>query len=81
MFNCDETELYYRAIPDKTSSVKGFQTKGSKVSKEPVTVLFACSATGEKLKPLVIGKASKPRCFKNVKMNDLKVDFVANKKA
>ncbi|XP_041364109.1 tigger transposable element-derived protein 6-like [Gigantopelta aegis] len=74
VFNSDETGLYFRALPTKTLSVKG------ESSKERVTVMFACSATGEKLKALVIGKSQKPRCFKNVNV-DIHVTYVANKKA
>jgi hypothetical protein len=43
--------------------------------------MFVCSATGEKLKPLVIGKALKPRCFKNIKVHKLPVTWRHNKKA
>lgn len=81
VFNCDETGLYYRALPDKTLSVKGSLTKGSKVSKERITVMFTCSALGEKLKPLVFGKFENPRCFKNVNKKNLGVKYVANNKA
>lgn len=81
VFNCDETGLYFRALPDKTLSVKGTSSKGTKVSKDRITVMFACSASGEKLKPLIIAKAENPRCFKNVKKSELGVDYVANKKA
>ena len=35
--------------------------------------MLACSATGEKLSPLVIGKVQKPRCFKNIKLEQLPV--------
>ena len=43
--------------------------------------MFACSASDEKLKPLVIGKALKPRCFKNIKVHKLPVTWCHNKKA
>jgi len=42
--------------------------------------VFACSATGEKLKPLVVGKAVKPRCFNNVNVSRLPVTWENNKK-
>jgi hypothetical protein len=35
---------------------------------------------GEMETPLVIGKAAKPRCFKNLKMNNLPVSWRNNKK-
>ncbi|XP_060597343.1 tigger transposable element-derived protein 6-like [Ruditapes philippinarum] len=81
VFNCDETGLYFRALPDKMLSVKGTASKGTKVSKDRITVMFACSASGEKLRPLVITKVENPRCFKNVKKTELGVKYVANKKA
>ena len=68
-----ETGLYYRTLPDKTLSAKGASSKGVKNSKERLTVMFVCSAAGEKLKPLVISKALKPRCFKNIKVHKLPV--------
>lgn len=56
IFNCDETGLFYKALPNKTFHKKGTRCTGGKLSKERVTVLLACNATGtEKLKPLVFG--------------------------
>jgi len=63
MFNCDETGLFYRAMPDKSLAQKRDAVKGGKLVKERLTVLFCCSASGEKLEPLVIGKARKPHVF------------------
>ena len=37
--------------------------------------------TGEKMTPLVIGKANKPRCFKKIKPETIPVLYRANKKA
>ena len=81
VFNCDETGLYFRALPDKTLATKSDARKGGKMSKERLTVMLACSASGEKLKPLVIGKARQPRCFKKVKVDRLPVTWVSNAKA
>ena len=81
IFSCDETGLYFRALPDRTLSVKGESSKGIKSSKERVTLMFACSSTGEKLQPLVIGKSKKLRCFKNIDLKKLPVQYTANKKA
>ncbi|XP_063614693.1 tigger transposable element-derived protein 6-like [Penaeus indicus] len=55
--------------------------KGGKVSKDRLTVMFTCSATGDKLKPLVIGKAAKPRCFRNIDVRSLPVTWTSNRKA
>ena len=42
--------------------------------------MFCCSASGEKLKPMLIGKAKKPRCFKNINVTNLPVIWRSNKK-
>lgn len=78
IFNADETALYYKAPPSKSLVQKYKKAKGHKYSKERLTVLLAASATGEKLKPLVIGKSQKPRCFKNVRLESLPVTWRAN---
>ena len=51
------------------------------MSKQRLTVMLCCSATGEKLKPLVIGNANKPRCFRNIDVSSLPVSWKANKKS
>ena len=58
-------------MPDKTLPEKGDVVKRGKMAKERLTVLFCCSASGEKLKPLVIGKARKPRAFSGVNVSRL----------
>nr|XP_002735421.1 PREDICTED: tigger transposable element-derived protein 6-like [Saccoglossus kowalevskii] len=81
IFNTDETGVYFRALPDRTLGTKSDDCKGGKVSKERLTALFTCSMTGEKIKPFVIGKAAKPRCFKNIDPKTLPVYWNSNKKA
>ena len=73
VFNADETALFYRQLPKKSLVAAGDDTSGVKVMKERLTILLACSQTGEKLKPVVIGKSSKPRCFKNIDIRKLAV--------
>jgi len=97
IFNCDETALFFKAMPNKSLTVKKEECKGGKKSKERVTVLFCVSSVGEKLKPLVIGKyyynniskynvsfigkSKKPRCFKNLNVNNLPIDWHGNRTA
>ena len=81
VFNADETGLYYRALPNRSMVVRSDPRKGIKTAKERVTVLLACSAAGEKLTPLLIGKSAKPRCFKGLELVMLPVTYRANKKA
>lgn len=68
-------------MPDKTLAIKGDECKNGTSSKLRLSVLFGASITGEKLRPLVIGKYAKPRCFKNTNMANLAVTYTANKKA
>ena len=83
VFNADETGFYYRQLPTRSLIEKGGSCKGGRKSKERITVLFCCSARGEKLKPLVIGNAACPRAFKNnnVKTDSLPVFWRHNRKA
>lgn len=81
IFNADETGLFYWALPTCSMVIggEGSNPQGGKRSKERVTVLVCCSATGEKLTPLVIGSSKNPCCFKNPLT--LPVQYVANKRA
>ena len=79
IFNCDETGLFFRAMPDRSLVRKGDMCKGGKLAKERVTVLFTCSATGEKMRPYIIWKSANPRCF--ARRPPQGVDYFANKKA
>ncbi|KIM50827.1 hypothetical protein SCLCIDRAFT_144589 [Scleroderma citrinum Foug A] len=62
-FNFDETALFPYAPPDRGLATR--QLSGKKKDKFHITVGLACNADGsEKLEPIFIGKATKPRCFK-----------------
>lgn len=57
IFNCDETGLFFKAMPDKSLTLYKEECKGGKKSKERFTILFCVNLTGEeKLKPLIISK-------------------------
>jgi hypothetical protein len=62
IFNFDETGLFYRQAPQKTISLE--EVSGSKVNKDRLTIGFMCSAEGEKVEPVIIGKAKQPQSFK-----------------
>lgn len=80
IYNCDETGLFFKMLPDKTFKFKGETCSGGKMSKERLTVLVCANMTGTSKKKLfVIGKSKTPRCFKNVK--SLPVIYEANKRA
>ena len=83
IWNADETGLFWRALPDKSLSVKKGRCKGGKYAKQGITVLLIVNALGEKEPPIIIGRSLKPRCFKNVKDKSQPCGFYyyANKKA
>jgi hypothetical protein len=51
------------------------------MSKERLAVLLCGNMVGEMEKPLVVGKAAKLRCSKNMKINNLPVIWRNSKKA
>jgi hypothetical protein len=51
-------------MPRKSLIQKGEKCKGGQLSKERLSVLFCCNATGEKLIALAIGNAARPCAFK-----------------
>ena len=63
IYNCDETGLYYRGLPNRSLCTVNDDGKNVKVLKDRLTILFTVSATGERLPPFVIGKSKMPRCF------------------
>jgi hypothetical protein len=59
--NVDESALNFRLSP--ASGLATHALPGLKVDKTRVTVVLCTSATGEKIKPLILGHAKRPRCF------------------
>jgi hypothetical protein len=78
IFNLDETALFYKLLPNRTLS--DGPVSGKKVSKERITIAFIASANGEKIRPIVIGKHQKPRCFGKWNPNSV-VDYYFNSTA
>ncbi|XP_025409934.1 tigger transposable element-derived protein 6-like [Sipha flava] len=81
IFNCDETGLFFRALPDKTLCLKNEICRGGKIAKDRLTVLLCVNMIGEFETPLIIGKSLKPRFFKSVNVSTLGVNWKANRKA
>ncbi len=82
IFNADETSLFYKALPDKTLHYKVLPCNEVKVHKERLSLLLCVNMDGsEKLKPLIIGKYAKPRCLKDINMNNLQINYRYNTKA
>ena len=68
IYNCGETVLYYRAMPDRTLCLKGEKTEGGKIPKDRLTFLYYSNADGSHKMPLfIVGKPKKSQCFRGVK--------------
>ena len=81
ILNMDETEKFYRALPNKSLSEAAKQCRGGKQSKERITCAFFVNAAGGKEKPIVIGKSANPRCFKGIKdLSNLPCTYFHQKK-
>ena len=82
IYNCDETALYWKCLPDHTLNLESEYVEGTKRAKDRITILLCCNSTGMDLrKPLVIGKYAKPRCFKNINIRSLGIEYKNNKTA
>src|SRR4051812_3591130 len=80
IFNCDETGLFWKIKPSRT--ISNGPVSGTKQSKDRVTVLLTCNATGsEKLRPLFIHKYENPRALKNIDKKTLPLDYYWNQKS
>ena len=62
-FNADETTVFYWQLPRKSMVFKGESCKDGKFAKERLSIMLCCSATREKLKPLIIDNATRPRAL------------------
>ena len=65
--NTDEFGLCYQALSKKTLDLKDEKCTGGKHSKIRLSDIAAANMNGDKLPRFVIGKWSKPKCFKHVK--------------
>jgi hypothetical protein len=82
VYNCDESGLFYKMMPNRTLATKGEEVHGSKKSKERVTLMFCANADGtDKMKMMVIGKYRNPRCFKGIDLGHLPVAYASQKNA
>jgi len=82
VYNCDETGLFFKMLPNRTLATKGEDVHGSKKSKERVTLMFCVNADGsDKIKLTMIGKYQNPRCFQKVDIDLLPVTYKSQKNA
>lgn len=83
IFNADESGLYFRMLPNKTL-VASYEKSahGRKKQLERVTFTVCANATGTIQLPLhVIGKSKKPRCFRQIREEDLPVVYANSRSA
>jgi DDE superfamily endonuclease/Tc5 transposase DNA-binding domain len=81
IYNADETGLFYRKLPGRSLVLRGISCKEQAQSKDRITLLLCCSASGEKLKPLVIGKSARPRALKSYTPGGLPCIYRSNSNA
>ncbi|KFM74814.1 Copia protein, partial [Stegodyphus mimosarum] len=82
IYNADETGLYYHVTADSSLSYKHIALSGSKKAMDSITILCCSNMSGtDKRKLLVIGKGTKPRCFKGLRIDSLPVVYCANRNA
>lgn len=66
VYNADETGLTWNSLPSKMRET--VETAGSEMLKDRLTVMVCANAAGTHRIPLLlIGRSTKPECFKNVK--------------
>ena len=71
MINFDEGGIQYKSIPTRGLLDIKQEIKAKKPVKSRFTVCVGTSACGHKFKPIIIGKSLKPRCFRNMRKEDL----------
>ena len=83
VFNCDETGLYWRLLPQKTLAGSYEKTaKNFKKPKDRVSILATANASGDfRLPLLMIGKSKNPRALKSISHNALPVIYRNQSKA
>lgn len=81
VFNCDKTGLNWRQLPSRTLVTgREKEAKGFKKSKDRVTLMACANASGSISMPLMfIHKSANPRCFKNIRKEDLPVHYCSQK--
>jgi hypothetical protein len=68
IFNCDETALYWKQVPDRSLTTKSLPRQ--RQQKARISALFCYNTdSSEKLYPWFIGTAKKPHAFARAKIN------------
>lgn len=80
IYNCDETGLYWKMLPNKNLASNNEQCgDGLKKIKDRVTILACTNASGSHKIPLfVIGKYKEPKCFKKLTHLSIHYEYSTN---
>lgn len=83
VFNCDETGLFWKRMPDRTWISKDEKrAPGFKVAKDRFTLLLCGNASGNlKCKPMLVYRSENPRALKGKNKDHLPVHWKSNKTA
>jgi hypothetical protein len=79
IYNADKTGFFFRALP--TKSLREKSVPGLKCPKKDLQCVIIWEYSWRNGKTSCDWKSSKPRCFKNLKINNLPVIWKNNKKA
>ncbi|UYV84506.1 TIGD4 [Cordylochernes scorpioides] len=82
IFNIVETGVFYNLLPDRSLDFKDTKCHGTSKSKEGLTVVLCCNATGSEISKLwIIGKYKNPRCLNKINRLILPFDYTHKKSA
>ncbi|XP_074052993.1 tigger transposable element-derived protein 7 [Macrotis lagotis] len=66
VYNGDETDLFWKSVPESIQTNKDMCMPGQKINKERLSALLCANADGtHKLKSVIIGKSKQPRSIKD----------------
>lgn len=75
IFNMGKSEIFFKFGRRTAYCDKDLPVLEEKKEKNRITVALCASMTGEKIKPPIIGRCAKPRCFRRVKKYCLPVTY------
>lgn len=80
LWNFDETRLFWKMLPSKSYAMAGKERHGLSKYKDSMTIAFFVNSCGDRLRPVIIGKHAKPRCFKSLNYDKtrLSVDYYSS---
>lgn len=82
VFNCDETGLMWKKMPQRTYIHKtAKRAPGFKAIKDRLTLIFCANAAGHMIKPGLVYRSQNPRALKNKNKDCLPVFWQSNPKA